>query len=140
MYWPKRVSIIYYHWNIHCKYPLYLRCHDFNTVPLYSSPIEHIFADSNILVREDEPSSIISYMLGSTFYNEKLHRKRESRMSKVAVVTDLFNDTAEKQDTSQSTTQETKPFFLEMFPETDERERPWKFCKCKAFLWPLHKN
>ncbi|CAO3636569.1 unnamed protein product [Mucor hiemalis] len=104
------------------------------------SPTEHIFADSNILVREDEPSSIISYMLGSTFYNEKLHRKRELRMSKATASNNLFdpnesdkektessNGVADQLSTSQNSHQETKPFFLEMFPETDERERPWKF-------------
>lgn len=37
--------------------------------------------------------------------------------------------TADQLQTGQSPHQETKPFFLEMFPETDERERPWKFCK-----------
>ncbi|KAI7892595.1 uncharacterized protein EV154DRAFT_537401 [Mucor mucedo] len=101
------------------------------------SPTEHIFGDSNILVREDEPSSIISYMLGSTFYNEKLHRRRELRMSNAAGVStsNIFTGGGEKEKSEASTNehgnqqQETKPFFLEMFPETDERERPWKFCK-----------
>ncbi|KAK4513876.1 uncharacterized protein ATC70_005882 [Mucor velutinosus] len=85
------------------------------------SPNEHIFADSNILVREDEPSSIISYMLGSTFYNEKLQRKQELRMSKA----EIFN-TNNKEKSADATT-ESKPFFSEMFPETDEREKPWRF-------------
>ncbi|GAN02437.1 conserved hypothetical protein [Mucor ambiguus] len=85
------------------------------------SPNEHIFADSNILVREDEPSSIISYMLGSTFYNEKLQRKQELRMSKA----EIFN-TNNKEKLADATT-ESKPFFSEMFPETGEREKPWRF-------------
>lgn len=81
-------------------------------------------------------------MLGSTFYNEKLHRKRELRMSKATASNNLFdpnesdkektessNGGADQLSTSQNSHQETKPFFLEMFPETDERERPWKFCK-----------
>ncbi|KAI9482790.1 MAG: hypothetical protein EXX96DRAFT_593877 [Benjaminiella poitrasii] len=80
------------------------------------SPNEHIFADSNILVREDEPSSIISYMLGSALYNEKLRRKQELRMSKVSPPS---FDNREKMANE-------KPFFSEMFPETDERERPWR--------------
>lgn len=104
-----------------------------------SSPTEHIFGDSNILVREDEPSSIISYMLGSTFYNEKLHRKREMRMSKAtAGASHIFNGGNEKEKVENadqiSQQQETKPFFSEMFPETDERERPWKFCEYKGLL------
>ncbi|KAI8645607.1 hypothetical protein BD408DRAFT_67237 [Parasitella parasitica] len=85
------------------------------------SPNEHIFADSNILVREDEPSSIISYMLGSTFYNEKLQRKQELRMAKA----EIFN--AANKEKSTDATAESKPFFSEMFPETDEREKPWRF-------------
>ena len=89
------------------------------------SPNEHIFADSNILVREDEPSSIISYMLGSTFYNEKLQKKQELRMSKAS---NLF-DSESKEKPSESPSTENKSFFSEMFPETDERERPWRFCK-----------
>lgn len=77
-------------------------------------------------------------MLGSTFYNEKLHRKRELRMSKAAgsSTSNIFTDNEkEKEKSDQNVTeestnqQESKPFFLEMFPETDERERPWKFCK-----------
>jgi hypothetical protein len=72
-------------------------------------------------------------MLGSTFYNEKLHRKRELRMSKAAGASNIFNENekekAESSDQPSQSPQETKPFFLEMFPETDERERPWKFCK-----------
>ncbi|OBZ82840.1 1-phosphatidylinositol 3-phosphate 5-kinase fab1 [Choanephora cucurbitarum] len=87
------------------------------------SPNEHIFADSNILVREDEPSSIISYMLGSTFYNEKLQKKQELRMSKAS---NLF-DSESKEKPSESPSTENKSFFSEMFPETDERERPWRF-------------
>lgn len=75
-------------------------------------------------------------MLGSTFYNEKLHRKRELRMSKAAgsstsnIFTEKEKEKSDQNVTEESTNQqETKPFFLEMFPETDERERPWKFCK-----------
>lgn len=76
-------------------------------------------------------------MLGSTFYNEKLHRRRELRMSNAAGVStsNIFTGGGEKEKSEASTNehgnqqQETKPFFLEMFPETDERERPWKFCK-----------
>ncbi|KAI7898306.1 uncharacterized protein BX663DRAFT_525376 [Cokeromyces recurvatus] len=68
------------------------------------SPNEHIFADSNILVREDEPSSIISYMLGSALYNEKLQHKQQLRMSNVS---------------------NQNPFYLEMFP--DETSQPWRF-------------
>lgn len=60
-------------------------------------------------------------MLGSTFYNEKLQRKQELRMSK-AEIFDAAGNSKEK-------TAESKPFFSEMFPETDEREKPWRFSK-----------
>lgn len=93
-----------------------------------SSPTEHIFADSNILVREDEPSSIISYMLGSTFYREKLAKRQASRMSRVVgnrqeseSISSLVSDTPT----------EEKLFYSEIFPETGETERPWRFCKIK---------
>ncbi|KAF1801963.1 hypothetical protein FB192DRAFT_1281557 [Mucor lusitanicus] len=98
-----------------------------NLTPL-DSPNEHIFADSNILVREDEPSSIISYMLGSTFYNEKLQRKQELRMSKAEIFNTTTANNNNKEKPTDATT-ESKPFFSEMFPETDEREKPWRFSK-----------
>lgn len=48
----------------------------------------------------------------------------------------IYTDTEkEKEKSDQNVTeesanqQETKPFFLEMFPETAERERSWKFSK-----------
>lgn len=62
-------------------------------------------------------------MLGSTFYNEKLQRKQELRMSKAEIF-----DANNKEKAADATT-ESKPFFSEMFPETDEREKPWRFSK-----------
>jgi hypothetical protein len=62
-------------------------------------------------------------MLGSTFYNEKLQRKQELRMSKAEIF-----DANNKEKTADEAT-ESKPFFSEMFPETDEREKPWRFSK-----------
>ncbi|OAJ42226.1 hypothetical protein BDEG_25711 [Batrachochytrium dendrobatidis JEL423] len=37
-----------------------------------SNPTEHIFPDSLIIVREDEPTSILAFTLGSRHYKEKL--------------------------------------------------------------------
>lgn len=79
------------------------------------------------MVREDEPSSIISYMLGSQFYEEKLQRKQQARMSK-ATSSEIFQQDASKEKLDMDPI-EGKSFFSEMFPETDEREKPWKFCK-----------
>jgi 1-phosphatidylinositol-3-phosphate 5-kinase len=42
------------------------------------SPIEHVFPDSPIIVREDEPSTIIAYTLSCDDYLEKLREIRET--------------------------------------------------------------
>ncbi|KAL8827797.1 MAG: hypothetical protein Q9191_002972, partial [Dirinaria sp. TL-2023a] len=39
---------------------------------------DHVFADSDIIVREDEPSSLIAFALGSAAYQAKLLRMSES--------------------------------------------------------------
>jgi 1-phosphatidylinositol-3-phosphate 5-kinase len=51
-----------------------------NFLPLKypSHPGEHIFPDSIIIVREDEPSSIISFALCSNHYQEKLRSIRNN--------------------------------------------------------------
>ncbi|KAI8996739.1 hypothetical protein BC832DRAFT_297099 [Gaertneriomyces semiglobifer] len=41
------------------------------------APTEHIFPDSNVVVREDEPSSIIAFTLDSKHYKEKLYCIRQ---------------------------------------------------------------
>ncbi len=40
------------------------------------NPTEHIFPDSNIVVREDEPSSMVSFALLSSHYTQKLQAMR----------------------------------------------------------------
>ena len=50
-------------------------------VPLLEYPMlstEHVFADSNIIIREDEPSSIIAFTLSSKDYHEKLNSLQQS--------------------------------------------------------------
>lgn len=42
------------------------------------APSEHIFVDSDVIVREDEPSSLIAFSLSSPDYLEKLHNMRTS--------------------------------------------------------------
>lgn len=39
---------------------------------------DHVFADSDIIVREDEPSSLIAFALGSEDYQAKLRKISES--------------------------------------------------------------
>ncbi|KAI8907211.1 hypothetical protein EDD86DRAFT_192392 [Gorgonomyces haynaldii] len=46
---------------------------------------EHIFPDSNIVVREDEPSSIISFTLSSRHYKEKLQSMRSDEVQEPTV-------------------------------------------------------
>ncbi|KAK7207850.1 hypothetical protein BZA70DRAFT_272356 [Myxozyma melibiosi] len=41
-------------------------------------PSEHIFMDSDVIVREDEPSSLIAFCLSSPDYMEKLHQIRRT--------------------------------------------------------------
>jgi 1-phosphatidylinositol-3-phosphate 5-kinase len=41
-----------------------------------SNPSEHIFPDCPIIVREDEPSSIIAFALSSSHYIQKLQSMR----------------------------------------------------------------
>ncbi|KAI9091886.1 hypothetical protein DFS34DRAFT_634485 [Phlyctochytrium arcticum] len=50
-----------------------------NFLPLETplAPTEHIFPDSNLVVREDEPSSIIAFTLDSKHYKEKLRCMRQ---------------------------------------------------------------
>ncbi|ANZ76744.1 BA75_03590T0 [Komagataella pastoris] len=45
--------------------------------PLKSS--EHVFVDSDVLVREDEPSSLIAFCLSTSDYNDKLRSVKEAR-------------------------------------------------------------
>ncbi|KAI8896889.1 hypothetical protein BC833DRAFT_595714 [Globomyces pollinis-pini] len=56
-----------------------------NFLPLVypSNPTEHIFPDSLIIVREDEPSSIISFALSSAPYQEKLQAMRSGNSEAV---------------------------------------------------------
>ncbi|CAG8450252.1 2333_t:CDS:10 [Ambispora leptoticha] len=54
--------------------------------PLHST--EHVFADSNIIVREDEPSSIIAFTLSSKDYLNKLQLEQQTHPS--ATVTEVF--------------------------------------------------
>ncbi|CAG8470457.1 8558_t:CDS:10 [Ambispora gerdemannii] len=49
---------------------------------------EHVFADSNIIVREDEPSSIIAFTLSSKDYLNKLQLEQQTHPS--ATVTEVF--------------------------------------------------
>lgn len=52
------------------------------SLPLLEYPLtgeQHLFADSPLLLRDDEPSSLIAFTLVSTQYQERLHSVRASR-------------------------------------------------------------
>ncbi|KAI8963609.1 hypothetical protein F5Y11DRAFT_364944 [Daldinia sp. FL1419] len=56
---------------------------------------DHIFIDSDIIVREDEPSSLIAFALSSEDYKEKLrtfYRKKDGESEKVSEGTDTEDD------------------------------------------------
>ncbi|KAI8978967.1 hypothetical protein BDB01DRAFT_798761 [Pilobolus umbonatus] len=91
------------------------------------SSTEHIFVDSKILVREDEPSSIISYILVSTFYNEKLKNMQEMRMNAWSRRADTTSTHSGSEKIHHELNEGDHEYFFDMFPETDERERPWRF-------------
>jgi len=40
-------------------------------------PTDHVFVDSDVIVREDEPSSLIAFALASRDYNNKLQKSRD---------------------------------------------------------------
>ncbi|ODQ67458.1 hypothetical protein NADFUDRAFT_12892, partial [Nadsonia fulvescens var. elongata DSM 6958] len=46
-------------------------------------PSEHIFVDSDVMVREDEPSSLIAFCLSSSDYLDKLHSLRQNETNAV---------------------------------------------------------
>lgn len=65
--------------------------------PLNAS--DHIFADSDVIVREDEPSSLIAFTLGSEDYQDKLRsilEKAGNRRQKSDVHQPLASDLAEQ--------------------------------------------
>ncbi|KAM0753044.1 hypothetical protein T439DRAFT_188475 [Meredithblackwellia eburnea MCA 4105] len=66
-------------------------------VPL--TPTEHIFADNPVLVREDEPSSILAFVLSSKGYREKL---KESESSRITERTESFMPNGHGVDKSSS--------------------------------------
>ncbi|KDN36771.1 hypothetical protein K437DRAFT_260021 [Tilletiaria anomala UBC 951] len=70
-------------------------------VPLLEYPMlatEHVFADSQIIVREDEPSSIIAFTLSSKNYSDKL-KSLQSSTARLADVDESFmpGDTTESE-------------------------------------------
>lgn len=52
------------------------------------NPTEHIFADSDIIIREDEPSSLIAFCLNSPDYLEKLKNMGQNKAQKQPVELD----------------------------------------------------
>lgn len=67
--------------------------------PLSSS--EHIFVDSDVIVREDEPSSIISFCLSTTDYETKLTSSNTNAQRETDMVSTSGDVTAEKDPNSE---------------------------------------
>lgn len=61
---------------------------------------EHVFADSRIIIREDEPTSIIAFTLASRPYQDKLrslaHQLRSVRKQEGAIDETVTGDNREK--------------------------------------------
>lgn len=99
--------------------------------PLHAS--DHIFADSDIIVREDEPSSLISFALGSEDYQAKLrnisenfggrHRRREK-----CVHQDSMVDTDEQLEVERSLLRSTGTHLKYQFQEGSAK------MLCKVFF------
>ena len=54
----------------------------------FSSPLEHIFPNSLIIVGEDEPSTIVAYTLNCQDYTTMLNNIRKGNHTDIPVVTD----------------------------------------------------
>lgn len=54
-------------------------------------PQEHTFADSDIIVREDEPSSLISFCLSTNDYKQKIKVMAQDRVDNTAEVNEYSN-------------------------------------------------
>ena len=61
--------------------------------PLYYplEPQEHTFADSDIIVREDEPSSLISFCLSTNDYKQKIKVMAQDRVHDTAEINEYSN-------------------------------------------------
>jgi 1-phosphatidylinositol-3-phosphate 5-kinase len=63
------------------------------------SASEHVFTDSSVIVREDEPTSIIAFTLASKTYRDRLrsvaHVRRDSRRTDAATDSS-YSHTAEE--------------------------------------------
>lgn len=99
--------------------------------PLHAS--DHIFADSDIIVREDEPSSLIAFALGSEDYQAKLrsisencgghHRRRERSFQQ-----DSMPDTEEQLEVERSLLRSTGTHLKYQFQEGSAK------MLCKVFF------
>ncbi|KAK1755290.1 putative phosphatidylinositol-4-phosphate 5-kinase [Echria macrotheca] len=67
-----------------------------------TSATDHIFIDSNIIVREDEPSSVIALSLNSDDYKEKMARMRSPSQTPSPRDTDESGDGLEMKKTAAS--------------------------------------
>lgn len=97
------------------------------------NPTDHVFADSDIIVREDEPSSLIAFVLGSDAYQAKLRAINEQHADlKVPrhekFVSDHFLTGEDQTHIERSLLQSTGTHFKYQFQEGSAR------MMCKVFF------
>ena len=97
------------------------------------SPTDHVFADSDIIVREDEPTSLIAFVLGSDAYKAKL-RAIEMQHADVQIpqperfVSDHFLTAEDQAHIERSLLQSTGTHFKYQFQEGSAK------MMCKVFF------
>ena len=96
-------------------------------------PTDHVFADSDVIVREDEPSSLIAFVLGSQAYAAKL-KSLEAESANLglqhdkAYVEDLFLTFEDQARIERSLLQSTATHFKYQFQEGSAK------MMCKVFF------
>jgi hypothetical protein len=74
-------------------------------------------------------------MLGSTTYNDKLKQMQAIRMAMARDDTSLYSESEKNEkngalgSSADTLIENEGSFYSEIFPETEERERPWRFSK-----------
>ena len=97
------------------------------------NPTDHVFADSDIIVREDEPTSLIAFVLGSDAYKAKL-RAIETQHADVQIpqherfVSDHFLTAEDQAHIERSLLQSTGTHFKYQFQEGSAK------MMCKVFF------
>jgi 1-phosphatidylinositol-3-phosphate 5-kinase len=71
-------------------------------------PLEHVLPDSFVVVREDEPSTIIAYTLSCDDYLKKMNEMRDSATDTNALSSDAKDDLMDHSTATLSTAVDTE--------------------------------